>query len=44
MLNDTQEMKDYLAKEKAKRLNNKNITKEEYERMMTNGDDKPNDD
>lgn len=44
MLNDTQEMKDYLAKEKDKRLNNKNITKEEYERMMTDEDDKSNDD
>lgn len=44
MLNDTEEMKEYLAKERAKRSNNKDITKEEYEIMMQDEDDISNDD
>lgn len=39
MINDTQEMKEKLAKERKERESKKNITQEEYERMMSDKDD-----
>ena len=39
MPNDTKEMKDQINEEKEKLANKKNLSQEDYERLMTSDDD-----